>query len=766
MPWLYSVSSSTPPNYTWSALNLYNQHCSAISGVPANSAITQLKVYARGYYSNVSTRLAFWTDGGTAVRQSSTFTMTTNPQWWAKSITAQKLNGGTYWIGLYRNPSGSHWAGTTNTGGGTSRRKTNTSGFPSISSMSGYSTHDKEFYVGLFYITAPNPVTSVNVSRISDSKMSLSWTRNATTDQPYTYTIIERYDNVTGSYYRIAKLSGTPSSYNNTTVKADRYYRYRIMTYNTCGYSSYAYSSYINTTPDAPSNVVASRSGSTVILSWNDNSTNEDQFRIQKRESTDEGDTWGSWGSDYVTSANDEEYIDSSPYTYGQYRVRSEETSQSLYSDYVESNEVITIAPPNAPIDLSPDNAFFDADDSVYFLWSHNPVDGTGQSKFSLEYRVQGASWATPQLDETSSTLEYHEFAASTFTNGVIYEWRVKTWGQHATSSDWSNTVTFYCYSKPVGTITSPNGIDDYGYSLMTLQWLYSQSEGYGQSQYVAKLYDENDLLLEVQDNYSPVNDGSTGEAVFNYELSNNTDYKVTLQVQDTEGGWSEETEVEFTTSFYVPATPTIIVNNEEDGIVSIEITNPSYVPPEIETEYNNLYRSYDSVTYELVYSNIEPNTTVIDYLPNVGGDTYYYVNAVSDTPTMASSAVSSINQTLIGHHYLNGGVDYEEYICIYADILFTDVNSIDNVLKQFEGRTYPVKYQGTAKRRTITLSGDVLISDYETMKLITESTKCYYRDYKNNKFKCSITQSTFDKKDAYGYQFKCIIERIEEDDS
>lgn len=773
MPWLYSVSSGTPPNYTWTGLNTLNQHASAVGGVPANASITQLKVFAAGHSGSVATRLVLWDDDSPwqVLRQSTSFTMasgTETPggqQWHTKSITPRKMAGGTYWVGLYRNPSGGHIAGTANSN--TSYRKTNTAGWPSVSSMSGYATQSKEFYVGLFYITAPAAVSSVGVSRISDSKMSLSWTKNSSSNQPYTYQIIERYDNVTGSYYRIAKLSGSPSSYNDTSTKDDRTYRYRIKTYNESGYSSYAYSSYINTTPDAPSNVVATRSGSTVVLTWTDNASMEDQFRIQKRESTDEGETWGSWGSDVTPTANETEYIDSSPYGYGQYRIRSEETSQSLWYDYVESNEVVTIVEPNAPTLLDPIGSNnMDGDDAYTFSWQHNPVDGTDQSKFSLQHRVEGGSFpGTPQLNEVASTFEYYEFAASTFTNGNTYEWQVKTWGQHANSSDWSSIATFNAVSKPVGTITTPNGIDDYGYSLLTLTWLYSQSEGNGQAQYIAKLFDENDNLLESRQIYSPVSDGSSGECIFDYELENATDYKCTLQVQSDDGTWGVETDVEFTTDFYVPSTPVIVVNNENDGIVTIEIENPSPTGDELTADHNNLYRSIDGENYELVYEDIEPNTSITDYLPNVGGDTYYYVNAVSTTPSVAKSNIEQITQTLQGHYFLNGGNNYENYIDIYGDILFSDSNQKDTVLKQFEGRTYPVKYTGDSIQRLVTLQGDVLISDYSTVKTITESTNCFYRDYKGNYFKCSINAPQHDKKDVYAHQFKCIIQRIEDDD-
>lgn len=781
MPWSYNQGSGTPPSYTYSALNTYNQHAAPIS-LTNGWAITKLKVYAAGYSGSVSTRLALWQAGGNNLAQSSTFTMASGSTsvggqyWYEKDITPYKITSSTtYWVGLYRNPSGGHIFGVESSSGN-GYRKTNTSGFPAISSMSGYSTHSgREPHIAVFYITSPDPVTSQSASRVSDNQLTVSFTNNHSTDQPYTSLYIERWDNITGSYYNLATI-GSPtssSSYTDNTTVANRYYKYRIRAWNAAGYSSYAETNYVNTTPAAPSSVTATRSGSNVELTWSDNSNNEDQFRIQKRESTDEGATWGSWGSDDTVALGNESYTDTSPYTYGQYRIRAEETTQSLYSSYVESNEVVTLAAPNAPTGLNPNGTYFDADLDKTFYWTHNPTDSTDQTKFSLRYRESGDAWpGTPQLEEESSTNEYHEFLLSStpvFTNGTNYEWQTATWGDYATESDWSDTATFSCYETPIGTVTNPTEVGDYGYSELTVTWTYTQGDGLSQSQYLCKLYDENDTLLESKQVSSTVTSGNSGTCTFDYTLSNSIDYKVTLKTQSTTSGiWSAISEVEFTTSFQQPPIPIITTAfNPSSASVSIAIVNPSAGVGEADTSYNDIYRSIDGgETYELALTNIPINTTTTDYVPLLNSDNYYYALAVSEVPSSIASTPVSIDCSLTGAYIFNSEANYSNHIVLTGNNSLSEKIERENKVIQFEGRTYPVKYQGTSISQTLTFSSDLSLSNYDTLVDIIQYTgDIMYRDYLGRRFTCNINNATFNKiETGHAYQFSCNIERVEEE--
>jgi hypothetical protein len=404
MSWLYSNTSypSTPSSYEWRGTNLYNQHCAAIGSIPAGATIRQLRVYAAARNNTVSTRLCLWSAGSSVLKQSSTFSMAVGSEagggqyWYTKDIDDYTFSsGGTLWVGLYRNPSGGHIFGRPSSPGASAYEKTNTSGFPNAYSMSGYHTDSgDEVTVGLFYIEAPAAVSSVNISRVSDTKQTLTWTNNNTTNEPYDSIKIYRYDNVTGSYYWKATLSGSATSYSDTSTVANRRYKYYIKAYNASGYSSAAYSDYIRTTPAAPSSVVATRVGSNVLITWNDNATAETSQTIYRNTSAD-GISWSGYALlDDTIATNTESYTDTSPANYNYYEVRADCTDPTLHSSFVESNEVIILQPPDAPTGLTPtDNTAIDGDDNNDFEWTHNSNDSTIQAKYSLKIKIADGTY-------------------------------------------------------------------------------------------------------------------------------------------------------------------------------------------------------------------------------------------------------------------------------------------------------------------------------------------------------------------------------------
>jgi hypothetical protein len=765
MTWIYSGSSVD--SYWYPNTSSENQHAAAIT-LPANCAITQIYAKAAGYGGSVSTRLIVWEEGGDVIVQSSTFTMESggigdlkdNTQ----SITHTYLSAGTYWVGLYHNYNRRHIFGTDSNEW--SYVRTNTQTFPSVKSMSSYSTYEDDgAYVGLFYITTPDPCTSANTVRNDDTSITFSWTNNDSTDQPYTNLYIERYDNVTDDWYEKATLSGSVENYTDTTVITNRTYQYRVRVYNAAGYSSYLTGSEINTTPAAPTTVSAVRSGSNVELTWVDNATNEDQFRIQKRSSSDGGETWGAWGSDQTVTANLEIWTDTSPATYGQYRIRAEETGQNLYSSYVESNEVVTIAPPNVPTNLLPDDVNFDGDADYDFTWQHNTTDNTDQTKYSITYKVSGGAYpGTPQVDEESGSTESHTFSASTFTNGTTYLWKAKTWGLHATGSDWSTEATFTSTTTPVATITTPSAVVDYTTSTLTMEWSYTQAESNDQVEYLASLLDDADVVLETKTVSDTVASGASGTCTFDYTLEDSTTYKVTLQVKESNGLWSDETSVTFDTVFVIPPQPSITATIDHDGgYVSVVIVNPNAGVGEADTDHNVLYRSVDGgTTYEALLDNIPINTTVVDYTPNLAGINYYFVTAVSDIPTSKISAVINITDILTGAYFFNSGSNYENYIKLYGDTSLTEKNNFDTNIKKYEGRTYPVKYQSLNKDVSLSFSCDLTFDKYDDLLAIIQATgNLMYRDFYGRRFLCNVSDINFARKDDDAYQFSCTITRV-----
>jgi len=700
MPWLYSNTEypDEPASYEWRGANTYNQHCAAIGSVPANAAITQLRAYAAGRTSAVSTYLVLWNAGGSVIKYSSVFSMAAGTEtgggqaWQTKSITAIKVDGGTYWVGLYRNPSGGHIFGRPSSPGASAYQKTNTSSFPSLSSMSGYSTDSgDEVTVGLFYITAPDDPTSASVARVSDTRHTISWTRNADSDKPVYNQYVQRYDNVSGAWTTIATITtdyttNGAQSYTDTTTVANKRYRYRVYANNTSGNSGYAYTDYIRTTPAVPTSVIATRVGTTVEITWNDNATAETNQTIQRKTSTDNV-TWGSYSTlSSAIAANTEIYTDSSPANYNKYQVRADCTDPTLNSSYVESDVVIIIQPPSAPTSLIPsDSTAIDADNAYTFSWTHNSLDGTSQSKFSLQYREQGGAWpGTPQYNETASTDNFVEIAGSTFTNGTTYEWQVKTWGQHATAGDWSDTATFVASTTPVIVVTDPTEITNYAYSSLEVDWDYTQPDSSNQVEYICSLYDSSDTLLETVTENTDISNGGSDTAVFTTALTNSTSYKIILLVKSAAGLWSASNEVTFTTSFLEPTTPVItLLENSDIGGVNISIENPAIV---VTYNEDSAQDTYVNSTYSAANYN---GNGQLDLIDDTGGGTDKSIILLDfDLSEFAGDTIVSAYLYLYRKYALTPGIDstvnyiktaFDETTVTYATIPTLDTTDHDD---------------------------------------------------------------------------------------
>jgi hypothetical protein len=794
MPWKYNITNSstvpTPDSRHWSGSNTLNQESGDLS-VPGSSAITKLRCYAAARTSTVSTRLVLWANAGSALAQSSTFTMATGTDttggqaWQEQSITPYLVSSTTtYWIGLYRNPAGAHYAGVNS--GTTGYRKTNTAGFPSVSSMLSASETD-EMLIGVFYITAPDAPTSCTVSRNSDTSQTITWTNHATTDQPYDNIYLERWDNVNNKWYAKATLSSSIASYTDTTTTSNRQYQYRVRAKNTVGYSSYSTSATINTTPSIVNTVVATRSSGTITITWVNPATNETSLTIQRKTSTN-GVTWSSYSTLSSTIvANVTSYIDSSPANYNKYQIKTVCTTPTLSSAYVESNTVQTIYQPQPPTNLAPDDISYDASYEYFFSWQHNPVDTTTQTKFSLQYKASFDVIWTTLYDEEVTANQFVYVPADTFSNADIYQWQIKTWGDSLTGSDWSSIATFSTWSLPTCTITDPTDLTDYAYSTLTASWIFSQPELYGyQQQYEVYLFKNGDTVTLVEHTIgdTAVDNGETCTHTFTNKLLNNETYSLQVRVKSHDL-WSDYTTVEFTTSFTLPMQPSITCTIDSDNArTMVEITNPNTEVGYTDTSFNRLYRyvlpkdnqilGLSSPEYHLVLDNIPLNTVIYDINPTIGYTNKYYLEAVTVDDAVNTSEYVEVDFNVVGYYYLNteeeesvatNGANSFEYIILsfIGDVVYNETISRDSVVKYYAGRTYGVKYQGRNVTHTASFTAEIAKDEYENLLYLTNWVgNLRYRDWRGRNYLCNIKDIGIEKNDNDTYKFSCTLERVE----
>jgi uncharacterized protein YjdB/fibronectin type 3 domain-containing protein len=271
----------------------------------------------------------------------------------------------------------------------------------------------------------PSAPTNLQASAVSNTQINLTWS-NVANETGYR---IERKTGTGGTFVEIGTVGANVTSFSSTGLSANTTYCYRVRAFNDAGNSGFSNESCATTLgpPNAPSNLQASAASSSQInLTWNDNSNNETQFRIERRIG----------GGAYVflmnkaagsTSHSDAGLSANTTYTY---RVRAENS----FGNSAFSNEASATTQEGLP--ATPTNLIATAVSTtqINLTWNDN---SNNETQFRIERRIGAGAFAFLTNKAAGSTS--HSDAG--LTPNTTYTYRVRA-ENSAGNSGFSNEAT------------------------------------------------------------------------------------------------------------------------------------------------------------------------------------------------------------------------------------------------------------------------------------------------------------------------------------
>ena len=296
---------------------------------------------------------------------------------------------------------------------------------------------------------APSNLTSVT---LSSTEISLSWMDNSANEAGFK---VERRTE-TGSFQLIAQTAADVNSYSDDGLTPASIYYYRVKAFNAAGESAYSNVDTGSTSqpvPQAPSGLaVTAISTSELHLDWDDNSSDETGFIIERRS-----------GGSGAFSRIDSVGIDTSQFTDSglqagslyQYRIAAyNEGGVSAYSNIEGAQTIEHLPDPPANLNAVTQSAF-----SISLTWSDNSNNEDG---FKIE---RSQAFAGPYSVVYTAVYNTQYYLDQNLTPAASYYYRVTAYnsaGQSGYSNIDSSLTTSYDPATPQNlhvTSTSPYSV-------------------------------------------------------------------------------------------------------------------------------------------------------------------------------------------------------------------------------------------------------------------------------------------------------------------
>ncbi len=294
----------------------------------------------------------------------------------------------------------------------------------------GNSLYSNEVSATTMDIPAASP-SDLEAATISTSRIKLTWEDNSSNETGFK---IERKKSG-GTYTQIEAVDEDTTSFTDTGLANNTNYYYRVRAYNDAGDSLYSNEAVATTglVPDEPSDLTATVvSNSRIELTWQDNSSNETGFKIERKKSGGSYTRIATVGEDITNIINTGLAGNTKYY----YRISAYNTAgDSAYSNEVSAT---TGSVPETPSDLT---ATVVSNSRVDLTWEDNSSDETG---FKIERKKSGGSYTRIDTVDEDTT----SFTDTGLASNTKYYYRISAYNSTGDSP----------YSSETGVTTSRPG--------------------------------------------------------------------------------------------------------------------------------------------------------------------------------------------------------------------------------------------------------------------------------------------------------------------
>lgn len=297
----------------------------------------------------------------------------------------------------------------------------------------------------------PPPVapSGLTANAASYSEVDLAWNDNSDNESSFK---IERCKDEGGGapctdFAQVAQAGRNSTSYRDVGLTGNSTYRYRVRASNAGRRSDYSNVADATTPPPppppaAPSGLQATAvSTSRIDLTWNDNSSDEHYFEIERCQ--DVGGPCTDFSFIAWTYADETSYQDwgvSSSTTY-RYRVRA--AGIGGYSDYSNVTDATTPAPPPPPTAPSDLVAAAASTSQINLAWADNSGDEDG---FRIERCVGAGCTSFGQIAQVGAGVT--SFNNTGLSSSTTYRYRVRAFSVNG-NSGYSNDAAATTFNQP-----------------------------------------------------------------------------------------------------------------------------------------------------------------------------------------------------------------------------------------------------------------------------------------------------------------------------